>query len=109
MNCVKSLEELVVKAAVLLLHRHDPQGAVAERNSAVAPAVRSSAARKKLRMKRSEDGHPLHAFDTLLQDLATLTKNTTRVVDSEVTFEQYSEPTALQRRALELHDVSYRL
>lgn len=95
--------------APILFTDHDPDAAEAERTSAVAPAVRSSAARKKLSTRRSDDGHPLHAFDTLLKDLATLTKNTTSVGDSDVTFEQYAEPTALQQRAFQLLEVSHRL
>ena len=95
--------------APILFVDHDPEGAGAERASIVAPAVRSPAARRKLGRKRSDEGHPLHAFDTLLKDLATLTKNTTRVGHTEVTFQQYAEPTALQRRAFELLGVSYRL
>ncbi len=59
--------------------------------------------------ERTEEGHPLHAFDTLLKDLATLTKNTVRVGHTEITFEQYAEPTQLQAWAFQLQDVSCRL
>lgn len=95
--------------APILFTDHDPDGAEAERTSIVAPATRSVKAKRKVRRKRTDDGHPLHAFATLLKDLATLTKNTTQVADTEITFEQYAEPTKLQERAFELLDVSYRL
>lgn len=95
--------------APILFTDHDKPGAEARRASIVAPARRSEAAVKKVRRKRTEEGHPLHAFDTLLKDLATLTKNTVRVGYTKITFEQYAEPTQLQARAFQLLDVSYRL
>ncbi len=95
--------------APILFTDHDKPGAEARRASIVAPARRSEAALKKVRRKRTEEGHPLHAFDTLLKDLATLTKNTVRVGHTQITFEQYAEPTQLQARAFQLLDVSYRL
>ena len=102
----KHMEEAL---APILFTDHDKPGAEARRASIVAPARRSEAAVKKVRRKRTEEGHPLHAFDTLLKDLATLTKNTVRVGHTEITFEQYAEPTQLQARAFQLLDVSYRL
>lgn len=95
--------------ATLLFVDHDPGGAGAERDSIVAPAIRSSAARKKIGRGRSDDGHPLHAFSTLMDDLATLTKNTVRVGDTKVTFDQYARPTELQQRAFDLLDVPVRV
>jgi hypothetical protein len=95
--------------APMLFVDHDPEGGEAERTSIVAPAVRSPAARRKVGRKRNEEGEPLHSFRTLLKDLATLTKNTVEVEDTEIRFEQYAEPTPLQKRALQLLDVSPRL
>jgi hypothetical protein len=43
-----------------------------------------------------------------IADKATLTKNTVRVGDSAVHFEQYARPTPLQAHALDLLGVSYR-
>ena len=44
-----------------------------------------------------------------MDDLATLTKNTVQMGDTEVTFERYARPTELQQRALHLLGVSVRL
>jgi hypothetical protein len=55
------------------------------------------------------EGLPIHAFKTLMNDLATLTKNTVRMAGSDVTFEKYARPTALQQRALDLLEVPVRL
>jgi len=95
--------------APMLFVDHDPQGSGTERSSIVAPAVRSTAARTKIRRKCSDDGLPLHAFKTLMDDLATLTKNTVKMGDTEITFEQYARPTPLQQRALDLLRVPVRL
>jgi hypothetical protein len=46
----------------------------------------------------------VHSLETLLKDLATLTKNRMRFGDS--TFDQLASPTPLQTRALELLGVS---
>jgi hypothetical protein len=71
--------------APILFTDHDKPGAEARRASIVAPARRSEAAVKKVRRKQTEEGH------------------------TEITFEQYAEPTQLQARAFQLLDVSYRL
>jgi len=88
--------------APMLFVDHDPRGGGTERRSIVAPAVRSSAARTKIRRECGDDGLPIHAFKSLMDDLATLTKNTVQMGDTEVTFERYARPTELQQRALDL-------
>ncbi|MEE8277619.1 MAG: IS1634 family transposase [Thermoanaerobaculia bacterium] len=95
--------------APILFTDHDPDGAEARQTSIVAPAIRSEAAEQKIRRKRTPDGLPVHSFRSLLQDLATLTKNTVRVGETPVRFEQYARPTQLQARAFQLLDLSYRL
>lgn len=95
--------------APILFTDHDPEAAEARRDSVVAPATRSEAAERKIRRQRTEDGLPVHSFRSLLQDLATLTRNTVRVGDTPARIEQYARPTRLQSRAFELLDVSYRL
>jgi hypothetical protein len=89
--------------APILFDDHDRASARAERRSIVAPAQRSAAAKAKARTGRTEDGLPVHSFQTLLRDLATLTKNRVRVAES--TFEQLARPTPVQERALELLEV----
>lgn len=94
--------------APMLFVDHDPEGPGTQRRSIVAPAVRSSATLRKISSKCSDDGLPLHAFKSLMDDLATLTKNTVKMGDTEVTFEQYALPTELQQRALDLLGVTVR-
>lgn len=77
----------------------------AERPSEVAPATRSAHAMRKVQAGRTDDGLPLHSMETLLQDLATLTKNRIRI--GTATFERLASPTPLQRRAFELLKVPW--
>lgn len=95
--------------APLLFTDHDPAGAEAKRTSIVAPATHSDAATAKKRRKRTEDGLPVQSFRSLLKGLATLTKNTIRMHDTHITFEQYARPTPLQDKAFDLLGVSYRM
>jgi hypothetical protein len=44
----------------------------------------------------------VHSFKTLLNGLATLTKNRLTLQGGEATFEKVAQPTALQQRALAL-------
>lgn len=74
-----------------------------ERDSVVAPAVRSAHALQKVQTKRTEDGFPVSSMNTLLQALATLSKNRMRF--GEHTFEKVTTPTPLQKRAFELLQV----
>lgn len=95
--------------APLLFTDHDPAGAEARRASVVAPAKISEVASQKKHRKRTEDGFPVLSFRSLLGSLATLTKNTVRMGETDVVYEQYAEPTPLQERAFELLRVSFRL
>ena len=95
--------------APILFTEHDPEAAAAQVGSIVAPAVRSQATLAKVRRKRTADGLPVHSFRSLLKDLATLTKNTMRICDTEIVFDQYTLPTKLQQRAFQLLDVSSRI
>ena len=72
------------------------------REDPVAPAQRSEQALAKAHTQRLPDGSPVHSFRSLLQELATLTRNTLRLADSPHTFEQLAIPTPLQQRALDL-------
>jgi len=73
------------------------------RNSVVAPAERSPSAERKARTKRTEDGTPVHSFQTLLRSLGTVAKNRIRMKgDSQVEFDQLTVPDENQRHAFEL-------
>jgi hypothetical protein len=71
------------------------------RTDPVAPALRSPEALSKVSRKRSLDGQPLHSFATLLDELASLTRNTV-VFTGGAKVAKLSTPTPLQRRAFEL-------
>jgi len=73
--------------------------------SSVAPTRRPAAERKAAR-KRTEEGWPVHSFQTLLKDLATITQNRVRL--GEQSFEMLAAPTPLQRRAFELLELPCR-
>jgi hypothetical protein len=60
----------------VLLDDHDRAAAEAQRSSPVGKAQVSQAAGRKAARKRTDNGHPVHSFRTLLADLATLTRNT---------------------------------
>jgi transposase len=68
----------------------------------VAKARRSEGARRKAQRQRTAEKRPCHSFETLLAELALRTRNTVRVGESEVRFEQHTLPSEVQARALEL-------
>jgi hypothetical protein len=82
--------------APLLFDDHDRAAATAARTSPVAPARVSSAAKAKAASRRSPDGHPVHSFRTLLQDLATLARNVVRLGDAPP-IPMLTSPTTLQQ------------
>ncbi len=71
------------------------------RDDPVAPATPSKAARTKASRRRTGDDQPVHSLATLLDHLATLTRNTV-VFAGGVHIDKLSVPTDLQRRAFEL-------
>jgi transposase len=70
----------------------------------VAPAAASASAKAKKANRVNIDGGPIHSFDTLLRELATRCRNTCRIPSDPTytPFQQLTEPTALQARALQL-------
>ena len=92
-------------AGPLLFDDHDRAAAQARRRWPVAKATVSPAAQRKAASKRTEDGHPVHSFRTLLTDLATMAQNTVRFgADLDTTV--LATPTALQKHAFDLLGVS---
>jgi hypothetical protein len=61
--------------APLLFDDDDKAAAEAQRDSIVTPAKPSPSAQAKARTLRTEDDFPVHSFQTLLADLATIAKN----------------------------------
>jgi hypothetical protein len=70
----------------------------------VAPARISGKAKQKKAARQTSQGLPVHSFETLLAHLATRTRNTCRLQaePSGATFQQVTDPTPLQARAMEL-------
>ena len=95
--------------APLLFDDDDRAQARAARRSIVAPAERSVRAKCKATTKRTDDGCPVHSFQTLLHDLATIAKNRIQPQHSSApAFDVITRPTPLQQRALDLLGVSLR-
>lgn len=91
----------------ILFDDHDPQAAEAARSSIVAKAQRSEAAHRKAATKRTDDGLPVHSFRSLLDDLATVTRNTMAMAQNpDASFVLYPQLTQIQARAFQLLDVA---
>jgi transposase len=73
-----------------------------ERPDPVAKASRSQQAKRKAQSKRTTAGDPCHSLQTLLSELSTRCRNTIRVPATGATFDQLTQPTPIQARALEL-------
>jgi hypothetical protein len=91
--------------APMLFDDHDRATAEAERASPVSKAKVSKAAYRKASTQRVEvsDGEvqPVHSFRTLLDDLATLTRNTVGFAGQKVLI-VHATPTPVQKRAFRL-------
>lgn len=68
----------------------------------VAKASRSPDAQLKAQTKRTADGEPCHSYKSLLTELATQARCTTRVPAAKATFDKLTEPTPLQAHAHQL-------
>ena len=89
--------------ASLLFDDDDRAAAEQLRRSVVAPAQRSTAARQKVHSRRTADDLPVHSFQTLLHDLATIVSNRVQPKNATISpFDIITTPTALQQRALDL-------
>ena len=94
------------KLAPLLFDDEDKAAAEKLRASVVAPAQRSSLGSTKAHSKRTQDDLPVHSFQTLLSDLATIVSNRVQPKDASTpAFDVITTPTVLQQRALDLLQV----
>lgn len=75
-----------------------------ERRDPVAPAESSASAQAKRVSRLTADGLPVQSFHTLLRSLATRCRNTCRIPGDQTgtTFQQLTQATPLQARALQL-------
>ncbi len=94
--------------APLLFDDLDYLKPVATTESIVTSSVASEMAIKKANTKRNEDNLPIHSFQTLLDDLATITSNKVQFqsIDSHLIFEKITQPTVLQQKAFDLLGIS---
>ena len=91
------------KLAPMLFDDHDKDAAQARRDSIVQPAKRSPAAERKALTKQTAEGKPVHSFQSLLADLATLTINRIQPANKIVpAFDKLANPTPLHERAFAL-------
>ena len=90
------------KLKPMLFDDEDAEGAEARRPSVVAPAKLSKSAQDKAAEKRTPEGDPVHSLRTLIDDLATITRNTVapRLPGAEP-FQAITRPTPLQRKILD--------
>jgi hypothetical protein len=95
------------RLAPMLYDDTDKDAAEAQRSSVVAKAGRSPAAVTKQTTGRTDDGLPVHSFRTLLNDLATLTRNTlVTAIAREQPFTLTARPTPIQQKARDLLGLS---
>ena len=92
--------------APLLFDDDDRAGGEALRASVVAPAQPSPSAEAKANTLRTANDEPVHSFQTLLRDLRTIAANHIRLKTANAEFIRITNPTSLQRRALDLLQVS---
>jgi hypothetical protein len=88
--------------APMLFQDDDRAAAVAGRMDIVTPAVRSPKALEKIQTKRTQDDGPVHSFQTLMADLATISRNTMQPKGDLPPFTLVTRPTVVQEKALAL-------
>jgi hypothetical protein len=91
------------RLAPMLYDDDDKEAAEALRASVVAKAERSPAAVAKQTTGRTPDGLPVHSFQTLIADLATITRNTViTALAPDMPFTITTRPTPIQSKAFDL-------
>jgi transposase len=94
---------LRAKLAPMLYDDDDRQAAEALRDSPVAKAQRSPSALAKSATGLAADGVPVHSFQSLLADLATLARNTiVTAIAPDKPFTVLTRPTPIQQKAFDL-------
>lgn len=84
----------------------DREAAAASRASVVAPAERSSSAKRKDRNRRTDDGYPVQSFHDVLKDLGTLCRNRIRISNYDAEYNKLTSPTPYQQHVLGLLGVA---
>jgi hypothetical protein len=95
------------RLAPMLFDDTDKEAAEALRASVVAQAQRSPAAVRKQTTGRTPDGMPVHSFQSLLADLATVARNTiTTAITPNYPLTIVTRPTTIQHKAFQLLGLS---
>ena len=95
------------RLAPMLFDDTDKEAAEALRASVVAQAQRSPAAVRKQTTGLTPDGLPVHSFQSLLADLATVARNTiTTAITPNYPLTIVTRPTTIQHKAFQLLGVS---
>jgi hypothetical protein len=95
------------RLAAMLYDETDHEAAAAMRTTIVAPAQRSDAATRKQTTGRTDDGLPVHSFQSLLADLATYCRiQATTALNEKYVFTLHTRPTPIQQRAFELLEIN---
>ena len=92
--------------APLLFAEDDLEAAQQKRGSIVDAMKKSDSAYRKATTKRSAEDLPIHSFRSLLEDLATITKNRIQPQSGLPCFEKVTRPTPLQHRIFELLEMA---
>jgi hypothetical protein len=96
--------------APMLFQDDDKEAAEASRTSPVAPAVPSASTLSKVTTNKTPERLPVHSFQSLLADLATIAASRITPIDTNVPgFTLITTLTPVQRRAFDLLGVSHRL
>lgn len=95
------------RLAPMLFDDTEKEAAEAQRRSVVAQAQRSKPAVKKQTTGQTEDGLPVHSFRSLLDDLATLARNTiVTAIATNYPLTVLTRPTPIQQKAFDLLGVT---
>jgi len=92
----------------ILFDEDDWENALRLREGIVTHSLRSDSALAKAQRKRTVDNLPVHSFQTLLADLGTIVNNRiqSNIPGVNFNFDKVTEPTPVQRKALDLLGVS---
>ncbi len=93
------------RLAPILFEDHDRQAARQERNSPVAKATVSDAAKDKPASKTTTDGLPVYSLHALLTDLAAVAIGEFRLPTTSDTIRRTCECTPVQEKAFKLLDL----
>lgn len=86
----------------LLFAEEDHKSAAQARDSIVAPAQRSKAAKRKDSNRRTDDDYPVQSFHDIMADLGTLCRNRIRIPEFDSEFDKLTLATPYQSQVFNL-------